>query len=68
MWAHWGIFILLADAVSPDHQVYRDIPAVLEDAGQLSQVSLEFLKEFQISRANVTLTASWHANLSWVKL
>lgn len=39
MWAHCGIFILLADAISPDHQVYRDIPAML-DADQLSQVRI----------------------------
>lgn len=37
-WPHWGIFILLADAFSPDDQVYRDIPAVLEDAHKHSQV------------------------------
>lgn len=40
---------MLADAVSPDHQVYRDIPAVLEDAHQLSQVILEILREFLVA-------------------
>lgn len=32
MWSHRGIFILLADAVGPDDQVYRDVPAVLQKA------------------------------------